>query len=285
MTTATVPTARSRPDPSVYLFKAGTSYKIGVTTDVGKRRKQVQSQCADPLEIIHVITDGDAKQIERQLHETFHHRWLHGEWFELSPQDVARIKAGQFMPPLPPAASPAPPANPRPSTTPAAATPPRPATGEHPPRPQPAPARSLTAPLTRSLTAIGWTACVLLLGAGLFVGSAYYEKSTQWQVQGDPSVPVRPAATVAVPTPVPPPPAARPVQAPPVAQPVIAPPPAAPAPAPAAPVVPAPAPAAPAVAPPAPTAASTPPATEGGGRAAGAGRWMTRMGATATAGP
>ncbi|MCU0492381.1 MAG: GIY-YIG nuclease family protein [Chloroflexaceae bacterium] len=267
--TATATTARSRPSPGVYLFKAGTAYKIGVTTDVGKRRKQVQAQCADPLEIIHVITDGDAKQIERQLHETFHHRWLHGEWFELTPQDVARIKAGQFTPP-PPAAPPAPPADSRPSTTHAAATQPRPATGERPSHPQPP--RPLATTIARSFNAIGWTAVLLLLGAGLFVGSAYYEKSRQWAPATVEAAPMRPVATVAPPTAVPaPPPAAR--LAPPVVQPVIAPPPAAPAPAPAAPVVPAPAP--PAEAPPVPTAA---PATEGGGTAAGAGRIFRRFG-------
>lgn len=68
---------------NVYFIQASTGgpIKIGLTTDVNRRLKELQMCCPIPLQIIHVIPGGDQK-LEKQLHKSFSLHRLHGEWFD-----------------------------------------------------------------------------------------------------------------------------------------------------------------------------------------------------------
>jgi hypothetical protein len=85
----------------VYLVYFGYEdiYKIGFAQDVEKRVKEFGSVVMSPFEmrIEHVIETDDKYVIESSLHEYFAEKHMRGEWFRLSPEDVAMIKCLQAV--------------------------------------------------------------------------------------------------------------------------------------------------------------------------------------------
>lgn len=80
----------------VYILKAleGNLYKIGASSQVNKRRRQVnltQRRCT----LVHVIETNDMFHLEAYLHRVFvrrrHQEPEHREWFNLRIDDVHRI--------------------------------------------------------------------------------------------------------------------------------------------------------------------------------------------------
>jgi len=76
---------------SIYLFRAGNLYKIGVSRNP-KRRLYDFSISPVPVEFVWASQIKDARDIERRLHKTFQGKRIHGEWFELSQADIEYIK-------------------------------------------------------------------------------------------------------------------------------------------------------------------------------------------------
>jgi len=73
-------------------------YKIGKSEDPWQRFYEIQSLSPVPLEIVHLIQSSNIERLETQLHRKYQAKRLRfngrrGEWFALSPQDVAEIKA------------------------------------------------------------------------------------------------------------------------------------------------------------------------------------------------
>jgi hypothetical protein len=69
----------------VYMIQAGGkggSVKIGVTDDVEKRLRNMQTGNHQALAVIRLFEGGEAE--ERQLHERFADHRLSGEWFSFS---------------------------------------------------------------------------------------------------------------------------------------------------------------------------------------------------------
>ena len=83
-----------QPTPGyVYLLKSGEFYKIGASSNVSARIKQLTAIPPFGVSLVCTIKTNDMYQLERQLHEQFASKRVSGEWFELTDQDVAIIEA------------------------------------------------------------------------------------------------------------------------------------------------------------------------------------------------
>lgn len=93
----------SGPKPSkatigvVYLVQGGKFYKIGFTNDIGRRTYDLRIQLPEKVKLIHQIETDDPKGIEQYWHRRFADRHANGEWFALTPEDVAAFKRRKSM--------------------------------------------------------------------------------------------------------------------------------------------------------------------------------------------
>jgi len=86
-----------RPKPKahpgfVYLLKGDNYHKIGLSRNVSKRLKQIQSALPFATRLICSIPTEDMHTLEAELHERFADKRANGEWFELDEADVAMLK-------------------------------------------------------------------------------------------------------------------------------------------------------------------------------------------------
>jgi hypothetical protein len=73
----------------VYIIAGGGLYKIGTTTCVSARARNLQAECPAPLEIIMALEfKRGAGRAERWMHWIFRDCWHHAEWFRLSEADL-----------------------------------------------------------------------------------------------------------------------------------------------------------------------------------------------------
>ena len=84
----------------VYVLQNGDTnqYKIGITKDLGRRYKTLQTGCPDELKIVKIWIHTQRKQIEkyeRVLHNYFtklgQRLRPNGEWFKLTPKDIEML--------------------------------------------------------------------------------------------------------------------------------------------------------------------------------------------------
>jgi hypothetical protein len=77
----------------VYLMKGSSLYKIGKTTNLDNRKRTIERDVQESLEVVHTISSNDITRAELSLHEKYKlvRKW--GEWFDLSPIHVAEIRA------------------------------------------------------------------------------------------------------------------------------------------------------------------------------------------------
>lgn len=77
---------------NVYLMRCTESgnTKIGFAKSVARRFKEIQAHSPTKLEVIHTVSAHHHH--ERQLHAQFADRRLHGEWFDLTDEDIAWIQ-------------------------------------------------------------------------------------------------------------------------------------------------------------------------------------------------
>lgn len=81
----------------VYLLKHDKAYKIGRSTDITRRYKEIRVQMPYQAEEIHAIKTDDTVGIENYWHNRFKNKRLEGEWFALSAADVRAFKKRKFM--------------------------------------------------------------------------------------------------------------------------------------------------------------------------------------------
>ena len=79
----------------IYLIHAtGTNrYKIGLASDIPKRMIQLSKQSAFPLVLIASHPSNDMSSDEENWHKLFEKQRVHGEWFELSNEQVEEFRA------------------------------------------------------------------------------------------------------------------------------------------------------------------------------------------------
>lgn len=77
----------------VYLVRAETGqYKIGKTVDPNNRIKTFGVKLPFRVEYELVIKAADYTAFERELHMRFRDKWIDGEWFALSAEDIEALK-------------------------------------------------------------------------------------------------------------------------------------------------------------------------------------------------
>jgi hypothetical protein len=82
---------------SVYLFKSGDEYKIGLTNDLGRRQGQFKTLTSKPMLLIHEIKSDDIYGIEKYWHRRFDSVRCNGEWFKLSAEHIKAFRKRKFM--------------------------------------------------------------------------------------------------------------------------------------------------------------------------------------------
>jgi len=80
-------------EPVVYLLRAGEYFKIGWAKTLEKRIRDIQSCYPETLELIHAIPTEDPLATEAQWHHRFRAKRVRGEWFALTPEDVAEFRS------------------------------------------------------------------------------------------------------------------------------------------------------------------------------------------------
>jgi hypothetical protein len=85
----------SRGDTCVYVIKhkgKSSIYKIGKSADFHQRFETIQSYNAAELEIILIKKTDFHDYIEKILHFEFKSKKIRGEWFDLSKEDIIKLK-------------------------------------------------------------------------------------------------------------------------------------------------------------------------------------------------
>lgn len=75
----------------IYLLASEHGYKIGKSKDAPSRTKALGTKLPFPANLIHTIQTSDMAWAEEHLHIMFAHCRLHGEWFDLTTDEVGRI--------------------------------------------------------------------------------------------------------------------------------------------------------------------------------------------------
>lgn len=77
----------------IYLLYGGGYFKIGKTTQLSARGKQISLQLPFEVKLVHSINTNNVDQAERYWHTKFKSKRLNGEWFSLNDEDVAEFSS------------------------------------------------------------------------------------------------------------------------------------------------------------------------------------------------
>lgn len=90
--------AKLKPSGYVYLVKSGKLHKIGCSENHWRRKSELHKQTSEGITEIHtIVAIDDLQGIEKYWHERFAAKRQHGEWFDLSPEDISAFKKRKLM--------------------------------------------------------------------------------------------------------------------------------------------------------------------------------------------
>ena len=74
----------------VYLIRSDEDglYKVGISKSPSKRLEQLQTGNSSKLTLIETFKSDHARKIEQGIHNFFRSMKIHGEWFEISMNEV-----------------------------------------------------------------------------------------------------------------------------------------------------------------------------------------------------
>jgi len=75
----------------IYLLRGSKLHKIGKSIHIDERKKTIEKDVGETLELLHTIRSNDYTRAEVTLHQKYRHLRRRGEWFELSQVEVAEI--------------------------------------------------------------------------------------------------------------------------------------------------------------------------------------------------
>jgi len=81
----------------VYLVQFARKFKIGLTRDISQRIRSIQNNLPDGARTVHIIETDDPEGVEAYWHRRFAKKRTRGEWFKLTPADVAAMKRWRVM--------------------------------------------------------------------------------------------------------------------------------------------------------------------------------------------
>lgn len=85
-------TPKEKPKGHIYIMECGGKYKIGVSKDIERRRKQLDNK-PFPVTIIYKSPlIKNVYDIEKEIHSVYDEKRIAGEWFELNNNDIEAIK-------------------------------------------------------------------------------------------------------------------------------------------------------------------------------------------------
>lgn len=77
----------------VYVIRSQHGFKIGKTVNIKSRTSLFAVKLPFPISVEHYAKFDDYSKAERDFHDEFHAKRLEGEWFNLTPEDLAKIKS------------------------------------------------------------------------------------------------------------------------------------------------------------------------------------------------
>jgi len=72
----------------VYMVQGNGLTKIGITSNIPTRLSVLRGSSPVPLQLIHEANSTDARATEKYLHNLYVKERSHGEWFNLSPEQI-----------------------------------------------------------------------------------------------------------------------------------------------------------------------------------------------------
>ena len=76
----------------IYILNCKEFYKIGITSNITKRKNELQVGNPFKINIIYFAKVENAARLESILHEKFWSKNVSGEWFKLNEKDLEEAK-------------------------------------------------------------------------------------------------------------------------------------------------------------------------------------------------